>query len=383
MDPLVRVVALIDHLDTRGGAERLAVQVATRLDPSRFHSTLCASRLHPDDLGEPHIEAALDECRRAGTRVIGLGRRGKTDVHVWGRLVGELRGRKVDVLHAHKFGSNVWASLVRPLAATPVLITHEHTWSYEGQPHRRFLDRELVGRMSDAFVAVSREDQRRMIEIEGVDRDVTRFIPNGAPAAPPAKGTDVRGELGIPADATVAGSVGFLRAQKAFDVLVRAAARLAPTHPDLWFVIVGDGEERPKLEALIAELGVGDRVVLAGRRGDVPDVLQALDIAVCCSDFEGSPLSVMEYMEAGLPVAATSVGGVPDLVVEGETGLLVERRDDAGLAAAIGALADDPDRRRAMGERGREKRAREFDLDVTVRRIEELYLELLDSRRAR
>jgi glycosyltransferase involved in cell wall biosynthesis len=306
-------------------------------------------------------------------------------VHVWGKLVGELRRRSVDVLHAHKHGSNIWASLVRPLAGTPVLVTHEHTWSYEGKPVRRFLDRELIGRSSDAFVAVSREDRRRMIEIVGVNPDVIRFIPNGAPAAPPAKGTDVRAELGIPSDAFLVGAVGYLRPQKAFSVLIRAAAELAPSRPDLHVVMIGDGEERELLEALIAELGVGGQVHLPGRRGDIPDVLAALDLAVLSSDFEGSPLSVMEYMEASLPVVATRVGGVPDLVVEGEgeTGLLVDKGDHAGLAAAIATLMDDPDRRRAMGERGRERRAAEFDLDVTVRRIEALYEELLARSGAR
>jgi glycosyltransferase involved in cell wall biosynthesis len=112
-------------------------------------------------------------------------------------------------------------------------------------------------------------------------------------------------------------------------------------------------------------------------------VLDALDIAVSSSDFEGSPLSVMEYMEAAKPVVATRVGGVPDLVEDGVTGLLVEPREPEALAAAIAQLLDDPERARQMGAAGRARRRREFDIDVTVTRIQRLYEELWARKRAR
>ncbi|HMH48228.1 MAG TPA: glycosyltransferase, partial [Solirubrobacteraceae bacterium] len=114
-----------------------------------------------------------------------------------------------------------------------------------------------------------------------------------------------------------------------------------------------------------------------GSRTDVPDLLSALDIAVCCSDFEGSPLAVMEYMDASLPVVASAVGGLPDLIEPGVHGLLVPPNDPPALAAALAELLDDPQRARAMGARGRERRRAEFDIDVLVRRLEDLYLELL------
>ena len=118
---------------------------------------------------------------------------------------------------------------------------------------------------------------------------------------------------------------------------------------------------------------------MPGARGDVPDVLAALDLAVCCSDFEGGPLSVMEYMGAGLPVVATRVGGLPELVLDRETGVLVEARRPGELAGAIGDLLDDPDDRKRMGAAGRALRASEYDIDVWVGRIERLYLKLARS----
>ena len=166
-------------------------------------------------------------------------------------------------------------------------------------------------------------------------------------------------------------------------MLLRAAAILRPQFPRLRVLIAGWGEERAHLEALIDELGLERTVTLLGHRADVPDFLEALDVAVSSSDFEGSPLSIMEYMEAGKPVVATRVGGVPDLIEQGVHGLLVERRNPSALAASIAELLRDPDRAAKMGVRGRERRRSEFDIEVTRRRFEELYEELWTNNSSR
>jgi len=175
----------------------------------------------------------------------------------------------------------------------------------------------------------------------------------------------------------VLGVVGLLRAQKAHHVLLHAAASLTGRWPDLQVLIVGDGPERANLERLADELKLQQTVRFIGLRTDVPDVLRALDIAVCCSDFEGSPLSVLEYMGAALPVVATEVGGLPDLIEPGVNGLLVAPRDPPALAAALAELLSDPQRARTMGARSMERRMAEFDIGVIVGRLEDLYCELL------
>ncbi|MEA2315770.1 MAG: hypothetical protein QOI03_2462 [Solirubrobacteraceae bacterium] len=380
-----RVVTLVDYLTLAGGAERLALQLATRLDPERFESILCVSRFPLSRAtGLRHSDVrALDVLERAHVRFLPLRRRRKVEIAPWVRLERFLRRERVDVLHTHKFGSNVWGMLTGSLARVPVLVAHEHTWSYQGQPLRRFLDRELVARGADRFIAVSLEDQRRMTEVERIPPRRTLFIPNGIVAPPPPSGHDVRAELGIEAGTAVAGIVGMLRAQKAHGVLLRALALLARDWPQLTLLVAGDGPEQGALEALARELHVGERVRFLGDRTDIPDVLAALDLAVCCSDFEGSPLAVMEYMDAALPIVATTVGGVPDLIEPGVHGLLVPAQDPAALAEAIATVLRDPDRAKAMGARARERRRSEFDIDVQVRRVEDLYRELLGARAAR
>lgn len=186
----------------------------------------------------------------------------------------------------------------------------------------------------------------------------------------------MRAELGIGAADPVITSVGFLRRPKAMDVLIEAAAAIVPRFPALQVLIVGEGADRPVYEALIDRLGVRDTVKLLGLRSDVPDLLAASDAAVLSTDSEGSPLSVMEYMDAGLPVVATRVGGIPDLIDDGVEGLLVEPRDPAGLGEAIARVLADPEEARRMGDRGRARRRREFDIDVMVANLQDLYVEL-------
>jgi glycosyltransferase involved in cell wall biosynthesis len=364
----LRVLTLIDRPITSGGGERMASVIAERLDPARSERWLCSSRSSP----APTFEAQL---RTSGVRVLTLQRTSPAALWAWAPLVRLLRDERIDVLHAHKFGSNVWGTVVGRLARVPVVVAHEHSWSYEGQPVRRFLDREIVGRGADAFVAVSREDERRMVAVEGVDPKVIRFIPNGIPEQH-RRGNDVRAELGIAPDAPVIGAVGQLREEKALDVLIDAAGRLAPRVDGLTVLLPGAGPEEAALREAAA--GLDGTVRFLGLRDDIPDVLAAMDVAVCCSHREGSPLSVMEYMAAGLPVVATRVGGVPDIVIDGEHGVLVAPGDAGAMAVALGELLGDPARREAMGARARERQREEFDLDVMVGRVQELYEELFE-----
>lgn len=370
------MVTLLDRITNVGGGERMAVAIAKRLDRDRFESTLCVSRWSEGERSLATPAKILRELEETDTDFIGLERSSKAALWAWTPLVRRLRASRVDVIHGHMFGSNVWAALIGRLAGVPVVIGHEHVWSFDRQPVRRLLDREVIARGADAFLAVSEDTRKKMIEVEGIDPQKVTYVPNGIAVQPEGDGARVRAELGIPDDAPVVGSVGLLRAQKALDVLIRAVARLAPAHPGLRLLIAGDGEEQAALERLISELGVADTVTLLGFRTDVPDLLAAFDIAVSSSQFEGSPLAVMEFMEAAKPIVATSVGGVPELITDGETGRIVPPGEPERLADAIGDLLNDPEHGRELGRRARERRRREFSLDTTVKILEEMYVSL-------
>jgi glycosyltransferase involved in cell wall biosynthesis len=369
----LRVVTLIDKPDITGGGERMAVTLAMRLDPARFESILCSTR---PSTGETFERELVD----AGVRIVKLDRGSKFDLASWRPLVSMLRRERIDVLHAHKFGSNLWGSVIGRVVRVPVVVAHEQSWAsarYEltGERMRAALDRIVVSRLANAFIAVSEADRQRMIEVEGIASERIRVLPNAVPTPVPT-GADVRKELGIAADAPVVATVCQLRPEKALEVLVDAAEILRAEFVDLKVLIAGDGAEAATLRARIEEKGLQETVLLLGTRRDVPDVLAASDVAVCCSDFEGTPLSVMEYMGSGLPVVATRVGGLPEMIDEGVHGLLFEKRNEHDLAEALGRLFRNPDERKRMGANALKRQRERFDLDGATRWVERLYVEL-------
>jgi glycosyltransferase involved in cell wall biosynthesis len=385
-DGRIAVLTLIDHLGI-GGAERLAEEVARRLDPARFSSTVCVTRGAPADAAPPAARQAVDRLRAAGVQVVPLHRRSTLSCAAWAPLVRVLRGGAVDVLHAHKFGSNVWGTVLGRAFGVPVVIAHEHTWSFDAHRLRRLLDRHLVARGADMMVAVADEDRRKMMEVSRIPAESVVVVRNGIDGGPTASGR-ARDRLGLDPREPVIVAVGVLRRQKSFDVLIRATALLHRDRPALRTLIVGgpdtvERDEPDRLRRIVSELALEEHVTMLGPRTDVFEILSAADVAVCCSAFEGSPLSVMEYMEAGVPVVATRVGGVPDLLQDGVHGLLVDPGDPDALSRAISALLDDPARAAAMAQRAQERRRREFDIDGTVRRLEDLYVELLTGSRRR
>jgi glycosyltransferase involved in cell wall biosynthesis len=369
------VLTLIDSLSKFGGAERLAAKLTAGLDPERFDRFVCMTRSRP----EPTFR---EELRSAGVSVLSLDRGSPFDVAKWWPLASFLKTRRVDILHAHKFGSNVWGTAWGRLMDVPVVIAHEHVWSFEGGRFRRFLDRSVVARGADVILTVSNETRRQMIAAEGIDPRTIHVLTNGIPDLPDPTGPSVRKEFGIASDARVIGTLSQLRPQKGLEVLIEASETLAERFPGIAVLIAGRGNEEKRLRTLIRDKGLEKVVLLAGPRQDVPEFLQALDVAVSCSHFEGSPLSVMEYMAAAKPIVATSVGGVPDLIEDGVHGLLVPPGDAREVADAVTGLLKAPDRAAAMGHSACERQQREFSLRTMVSSLEALYVELYRASRA-
>jgi glycosyltransferase involved in cell wall biosynthesis len=366
----IRVLMMLDLMEpTSGGAERVVVQLAEHLPPDRFDVAVCATRAVLDPWPET--------MRERGVRWFALGRRSSVDVLPFARLARLLRRQRVDVLHAHMFGSNVWGTVVGRAAGVPVVVAHEHTWDYEGQPVRRLLDRHLIGRFADAFVAVSEADRDRMVGLEGVPADKVRLMPNAYVPTRDGPVGDLRAELGVGADVPLVGTAAIMRPQKAHAVLLDAFSRLRD--PAARLVLAGDGRCRGDLERQAEALGIGARTHFLGLRDDVDTILAALDVAVISSDFEGTPLFALESMAAGTPLVATTVGGLPALLEDERTALLVPPRDPATMAAAIERLLGDAGLRSALATAAVE-RARPHAIDAVAERFGDLYSELLARR---
>jgi glycosyltransferase involved in cell wall biosynthesis len=363
-------VSVVDRLSGGGGGERVAAQLVEGLDAERFDRTMCVTR--------PSSAALLDELRAAGVRVLELDRAAQFDVTSWWPLVRLLRGKHVDVLHSHKFGSNVWCAMFARLAPVPVFVTHEHSWSFTGDRRRTILDRRMIAPAANAMIAVSPADARRMVQLERIPHEKIRVIPNGIGTIPSGDPQKLRRELRIDDRTPIVGIIASLRPEKRIDLLLDAACRMARDGRAFHIAIVGDGPLRDELQAQAADGGIGERVSFLGYRSDARELAAGFDVAVLASDREGTPLSLLEYMALRRAIVATSVGGIPDVVAHERHALLVPPGDATRLASAVTRLLDSPEERIRLGATAAARQAEEYDLEATTRLVERLYLELLN-----
>jgi glycosyltransferase involved in cell wall biosynthesis len=359
-----RIVMLVNRLRRGGGAERTLVTLAIHLPRDRFDVTVVTTR--------PSAGPLLDTLAEHGIRHLALDRRARLDLVPFRRLVTLLRRERIDVLHSHMFGSNLWGALLGRLAGVPVVVAHEHSWSYEGQPLRRFLDGHVIGRLVDAFVAVSDRDRERMVAVEAIPAEKVVVLRNPYVPRPRDSSLDVRVTLGLPRTGPLICTVAVLRPEKSLEVLVRGFAQLLTTFPDASLVIAGDGECRPQIEREIEALGISSRVRLPGWWHDVGNLLDAADVAVMTSEREGLPLFALECAAHRTPLISTDVGDLAALLGDGAGVTLVPRGDPSALAGEMRGLLDDPVRRERQVSVAA-MRLGECELGNVIRDLVELY----------
>lgn len=318
----------------------------------------------------------LDGARALGVRTVALPR--PRDPDFGPAVTRALHAHPADVFHVHvgTGREDFDGARAARAAGTPLVLQTLHLpWRLGSRKHRVPLLRSLEA--VDHVVTVS-AGQRRTYERAGVTAQGTSTIPNGIrPRSATLGRAAARQALGLTPDQPVVLTTGRLTVMKGHRYLVEAAAALAPVVDDLAVVVLGDGHLRARLEDQIAALGVQHVVRLAGHRPDARLLLDAADVFVLPSLHEGMPLSLLEAMEAGLPAVATRVIGSEEVVVHGETGLLVPPRRPADLAAALlQALQGDAERAR-WGRAGRDRYLRRFTAARMAAETRELYEALL------
>ena len=373
------------------------VRVVTRMNiggPSR-HVTILTTRCGPEFdcvllTGEPDArEGSMeDEARHAGAEVIDvphlrrpLSPIGDLLVLLW--LFRYFRRVRPAIVATHLAKAGTVGRLAAALAGVPVRIHTFHGHVLDGYFGRAstalFLSIErFLGRLTTQFVAISPEIASDLNRL-GIGRGKTVIVRLGLEldglADHPRGG--LRRDLGIAVDAPVVGIVGRLVPIKAHDLFLDAAEMIAGSHPEVQFVIVGDGELWDELHSEVESRGLSDRVFFTGWRSDLGAVYSDLDLVVCCSRNEGTPVSLIEACAAGRAVVGTQVGGIPDIIASGVNGLLVPPGDAAALAGAIVELVSDPDRRRVMGTAGQRMVLDRYSADRMVEELKNLYSNLL------
>ena len=370
------ICQLLFSLDV-GGAEVLAAALARRLAHAYTFSFVCLGEL--GTLGE--------QLRGEGFAVHSLEKRPGVDCRCVLRLARLLRREQIDLLHAHQYPGFFYGIAARLLCRRPPLLFTEHGRHHPDHPRRKrmILNRMLLERR-DVVVAVGAAVRQALVDNEGFPAKRVRIIYNGVPLRvvpePGLVRLEVRRELGLASTDLVLLFVARLDSVKDHATAIRAFRQVLQRRDDVRLVIVGDGPERPAIEALVRDHGLAGRVHLLGLRRDVPRLLAAGDGLLLTSVSEGIPLSVIEAMGAGLPVVATSVGGLPEVVSDGVTGLLAPAGDDVRLADRILTLCADPARARHMGEQGRARALQHFSDEGMHAAYDSLYREMLAGKKA-
>jgi glycosyltransferase involved in cell wall biosynthesis len=344
-----------------GGTERQMIELVQRLDRRRFD--VHAACFHREGAWLPRVEACapIAEFPIAGfTRPATLAR--AAEFARW------CRARRIAALLACDFYANTFALPAAAVAGVPVRLGSRRELAPDKSAAQIALQRQAY-RFASAIVANSSAAADRLRR-EGIASDRIRVIPNGVSLDRFASAREARP---IRTLLTVAN----LRKEKAHEVLFDAVARLAPAHPELRLRVAGDGPRAAELRALAASLGIADRVALLGHREDIAALLEEADAFVLPSRSEAFPNSVVEAMAAGLPVVAGAVGGLPELVDSGRTGVLVPVDNPAAMAEALESLITDPPRASAMGDAARETIAHRYSFDRMVRAFEDLFVSQL------
>ncbi len=360
MHRIARTVFLVQDLNF-GGTQRQALELAARLDSARFRVQVWALAA-----GDDLVPLARD----LGVPMRWLGRDGFVHPLTLWRLWAALRRERPDLLLCLTALPNIWGRVLGRLAGVPAVVGSCRGGGAISRQHER-----LLWKLAHRHICNSAALTQTLQDRFGVPARRVAHIPNGVDVAFFAPG-----EPGARAPGPVVLCVARLHPDKDHATLLRAFARLHPRRPDARLWLLGDGPMRSRLQALARDILPGDAVEFIPGKADVRPYLRQASVAALSSVREGLPNVVLEAMAAGLPVVATEVGGVPDCVVHGETGLLSPPGDAEALAANLGRLLASFEVREAMGRAGRVRVERDFSYEAMARRHEAVFSELLAGR---
>ncbi len=372
----MKITYLLPNIET-GGTERQVLALARLLDRSRFTPSLVTTAgggaLHPEFAAVMPVTVFGDpqHANRARTTL-------RAHAATVRRLAGMFRAERPDILHAYLPSSNVLGPIAARLSGVRhVIVSKRSLADYKsGFPLLRRVE-PLGNRLADVILVNSDAVRRDVERTERFWEGKFRKVYNGVDLPEPwtaGEAQRFRSREGIAPGTPVVLSVANFFAYKGHLDLVEAASRVAPLVPEAVFLFAGrDAGAMEECRSRARRLGLDARVRFLGGRADVADLLRASDLFVHPSHQEGFPNAVLEAMAAGRPVVATDVGGVPEIVAHGETGLLVPARNPAALAAALVVLLRDPARARRMGEAGRRRVLERHAMGRMVAEIQGLY----------
>jgi len=374
----IKVVRVIARLNI-GGPAIHTVLLARDLNPNRFESILVTG------LEEPHEGSMRDWAAQQGVIPVIIPELGReispiADLKVLFKLYQLFRREKPDIVHTHTAKAGFVGRLAAWLAGVPIVVHtfHGHVFhSYFGLFKTRlfiFLERVLA-HLTNRIITISQLQRQEIVGYGIASPDKIVIIPLGFDLEPFLASDSLRGqvraELGFTNEIKLVGIVARLTHVKNHKLFLEAAALVRQQCDFAHFLIVGDGELRAELEQLTKNLGLSDAVSFLGWRQDLPSIYADLDLVVLTSHNEGTPVTLIEAQASGCPVVATAVGGIPDIIIDKETGHLVPLNDAQALAETILATLKSDSQK--LGQAGRQMVKERFSVTRLVRDIETLY----------
>ena len=366
-----KVLHVIDSLDL-GGAQTLLLEICKNSNRERFEVEVAC--MHGRGVFAAEFE-------KAGSRVHSLSP-GKWPPLFIANFLKLLKGLDPEILHFHLFGSNLIAKPLAALAGKRALVVHDHcNDAGRGNPMLLLAD-ALTNRLAARVIAVSGSIREFLINREGIDSDRIVTLPNGIDArtfvaTDVQKRMSARSSLGLPPEAFVIGGMGRLVAQKNFSLFLDIAARVIPRHPSALFVIAGTGPQEEELKAKAVALGIDQRVLFLGHVADRLSLYHAFDALLMTSDFEGTPMVLLEALACGLPVVASAVDGIAEVCTNNRDALLVPPGDGGGFAESLIRVLKDAELREGLGKYARTTVLERYEIRKLVERIEGLYDDIL------
>lgn len=363
-----RILQLIGDLDP-GGAENVVVNLTKGLKAFNYKVAISSRK-------EGSLIQSLD-----GIPTFILSKKGLVDWRYLLTLCHIILKHKIDLIHSHLFGNNLYGFLAAVLTRRSTILTIHGEDCFNSK--KRLLFYWLASPFVSKIVAVSKPLYRQLIEDLSIKKEKVVLIKNGIDTSLFCKMIDLnkKEKLGLPIKAPVIGAIGNIKPVKGYDTLLNAAVYISREVPEARFIIVGGAYQYEAcfkdLKALTVEKGLQDKVYFLGKSDDVKDILHILDVYVLPSRSEGISIALLEAMASGRPIVATKVGGTPDIIEDGNTGLLIPPEDPSSLASAIIQLLKNKSLSKSLGQQAKLVAEKEFNVNSMVEKYSALYNEVL------
>jgi len=370
MQNTIRVLHITFNMGI-GGTEQVIRQLVSNLSADRFSNTILCIDGQIGEIGQ--------QVRAQGISVLSVKRSPGLDLGLVRVIRKTIRQTEADIVHCHQYTPWVYGWLGSLGTDAKVVFTEHGRFHPDRYRYKAMLFNPLMAWMTGGVIAISYATRKALARYEFVPASKIQVIYNGISGLKRDNEavSTVRRELEIPEGDRIIGTVARLDPVKNQSMMLRAFAQVVSQHPDCWLLMVGDGPSRQNLEHLAITLGITDRVIFTGFRPEPADYLSAMDIFLLTSHTEGTSMTLLEAMSLDIPAITTAVGGNPEIVKNGETGILVPTDSPKELATAINTLLENESIRFSMGEASKRRFDSRFSVTPMVSGYQALYQQFL------